>query len=203
MMKRIAAVVMTVSLLLSTALAHGVDMSVLLEGLEVNERLDLNGVDTIYRSASQPWIYETETGKLRVYLDYVDAVNDDMLFLRMTLTFAAYEQLTTPHVTFTVNGEAWIPTMIVHAEEYDGTYYHDYMLCFTDETAPLLKAIIRAGGLATVDVGGLEPFHAEMMLPVEEMADLYDRYVNAGGMKQHFQIYHSVWPLMEGGANRK
>ena len=49
----------------------------------------------------------------------------------------------------------------------------------------------------TVDIDGLEPFHAEMTLPVEEIAELYDRYVNAGGMKQRFEIYHSMWPLVE------
>ena len=198
-MKRITAMLLVLMMLSASALAHDVDMSVLLEGIEYNERADLNGVDTVYRPVTQPWIYRVETGKMRVYLDYLDAVNEDMLFLRLTLTFEAYEQLVTPHVTFTIDGKTWVATAIVHAEEYDGTYYHDYMLCFTDETVPLLRAMMKAGGQVTVDIDGLAPFHAEVTLPAEEMADLYDRYVDAGGMKQRFEIYHSMWPLVEAG----
>ena len=202
-MKRFLAVLMMVILLLSTASAHEVDLSVLLEGIEYTEREDLNGVDVMYRPATQPWRFETETGRLRVYLDYVDDANDDMLFLRLTMNFAAYEKLVTPHMTFTVDGNTWVATAEVNAEEYDGTYYHDYMLYFTDETDDLLKAIIRAEGMVTVDIDGLEPFHAELELPAEEMADLYDRYVDAGGMRQRFEIYHSIWPLIESGNNKK
>lgn len=202
-MKRFLAVLLFLPLLLSSALAHEVNLSVLLEGIEYTEREDLNGIDTMYRPAAQPWRFETENGRLRVYLDYVDAVNDDMLFLRLTMNFSVYEKLVTPHMAFTVDGKTWIATAKVNAEEYDGTYYHDYMLYFTDETDDLLKAIVRAEGLVTVNIDGLEPFHAELELPAEEMADLYDRYVNAGGMRQHFEIYHSMWPLIESGNDKK
>ena len=202
-MKRFAAVMLMLALLLSPAMAHDVDIPTLLEGIEYNERGDINGVDTMYRPVTQPWRYDTETGSLRVYLDYVDAVNDDMLFLRLTMNFATDEKLVTPHMAFTMDGQQWIVTAEVNAEEYDGTYYHDYMLYFTDETDDLLKAIVRAEGLVMVDIDGIAPFHAELTLPVDEIADLYDHYVNAGGMRQSFEMYHSMWPLIEGGNNRK
>jgi len=202
-MKRTAAALLAAMLLFSCAYAHGVDLPLLLEGLEYTAREDLNGVDTMYRPASQPWRFETDNGRLRVYLDYVDNVTDDVLFLRLTLNFSAWEKLITPHITFTVDGKTWTATAETNVEEYDGTYYHDYMLYFTDETDDLLKAIIRAESAVTVDIDGLEPFHAELTLPAEEMADLYDRYVNAGGMHQHFEIYHSVWPLLESGNQKQ
>lgn len=202
-MKRWACLILSLLFLFSCALAHTVDMDILTEGLDHHEWPDLNGVDTMYRPVSQPWEGETENGTLFVYLDYVDSVNDDMLFMRLTLNLETYEKLVSPHVIFTVGDKEWVMTAVVRIDEYDGTFYEDYMIYFTDETDDLIKAIICEGGHATVDIDGEIPYHGILSLPPEELADLYDRYVNAGGFRQRFDIYHSQWPMIKRGAPKK
>lgn len=194
-MKRWACLLLSLALLFACALAHTVDTDVLLEGLDHHEWPDLNGVDTMYRPANQPWHGETENGTLFVYLDYVDCVNDDMLFMRLTLNLESYEKLVSPHVVFTVGGKEWVMTAEVNIDEYDGTFYEDYMIYFTDDSAELLKAIIKGGGRAQVFIDGEIPYHGVVIIPPEELAGLYDRYVNAGGFRQRFDIYHSMWPM--------
>ena len=200
-MKRMLCLLLAVCGLFGGALAHEADMTVLLEGLEHYEWPDLNRSDTMYRPVNQPWTAQTENGKLRMYRDYVDAVNEDVLFLRMTLNLQSDEKLTTPHVEITLGDTVWALTAMVATEEYDGTYYQDYMVYFTDESIDALKAMIRANGQLTIDIDGVAPYHAEISVPPEELADLYDRYVNAGGLRQRFEMYHSEWPLYQRDAN--
>lgn len=194
-MKRWVCLLFSLMLLFACASAHTVDMDILTEGLDHHEWPDLNGVDTMYRPVSQPWRGENENGSLFVYLDYVDCVNEDVLFMRLTLNLETYEKLVSPHVVFTVGDKEWVMTAEVMINEYDGTFYEDYMIYLTDDSAELIKAVIRADGHATVDIDGEIPYHGVLSLPPAELADLYDRYVNAGGFRQPFEVYAGQWPV--------
>ena len=74
----------------------------------------------------------------------------------------------------------------------------DHTTYLTDASLPLLKAIAQQKTDAPIPVEllslGEVVFSGLVVIPGEEAADLYDRFIDLGGKKQELKKLDEVWP---------
>lgn len=182
----------------TAALAEGFDQAALeqLEGCSVYR--EANQVDTVVRPMSQPYAGQVslEDADLAVFLDFIRLENQEVTLLRLTLSLSSCEYLAAGEMAITVAGKEYAFQVRPQVAEYDLTYYEDYAACLTDESLPMLKAMagsrqdtfpIRLTGNLTVE--------GSITLPLDEVAALYDTYVDLGGPSQRLDCCREDWPV--------
>lgn len=180
------------------ACAEGFDQAALeqLEGCYVYK--DANQVDTVVRPLSQPYGGEVNLpdGELEVFLDFLQQADTDITFLRLTLSLTSYDYVAAGEMTITVGGKDYIFQLQPQYTEYDLTYYEDYSVCLTDESLPMLKAMARSKtDTFPVTLVGSSVVEGSITLPLDEVAELYDAYVNLGGTSQRLDFCRDEWPV--------
>ncbi len=160
--------------------------------------------DTVVRMENQPWQGEMDftevydDGELYVYIDYLHLANLDVTLLRLTAAITVYEPLQANQVRFTVGGKTYTFDLPCEQSEYDGVYMEDYMTCLTDASLPLLQAIARQKTDDPIEVaflsGGEVMLTGRVILPGQEVADLFDRYVDLGGKQQNLKDWDGKYP---------
>lgn len=159
-------------------------------------------VNTAYRPVNQPYIGQVDEafdGELVAYVDYLTLVDENATLLRLTVSTVVFGMpLNAQEVRLTVGGKRYT-IAVTHVEaEYDGLYMEDYSACLTDASLPLLKAIAQQKQDDPIPVEllslGEVVFSGLVVIPGEEAAALYDRFVDLGGKKQELKRLDEQWP---------
>lgn len=198
-MKRWLGLALALAMLAGGAAAE-VDQGRLTQALDCTVQLEANGVDTVIRPNNQPYIgtMEAEDCELIAYVDFVEMPNEGGTFVRLTLALMTPESLGASRMTLSVGGKAWAFDVSPATSEYDCVYYEDYAVCLSDESLPLLKALGRRDEAVQVTLEAEERALAgSIALPRADMADLYDRFVDAGGLKQPYDALRERWPVTQ------
>ena len=74
----------------------------------------------------------------------------------------------------------------------------DYAVCLTDTYLPLMKIITQQKKDEPIAVEflslGETVFAGEVIIPGQEAAVLYDRFIDLGGKKQELKRLEATWP---------
>lgn len=158
-------------------------------------------LDTVYRMVNQPYFGqadESSDGSLVAYVDYVTLVDLDVTLLRLMVSIETFAPAGADEMRLTVGGKAYTFAVTYDQSEYDGLYMEDYAVCLTDASLPLLKAIAQQKQDAPIPVEllyqGEAVFTGVVIIPGADAADLYDRFIDAGGRLQPLKQLDERWP---------
>lgn len=196
-MKRLAWLVLLL-LLCSAAQAEGFNQAMLeqLEGYATFR--EANQVDIVVRPLSQPYKGEVDLadGTLAAFLDFIQIADEDVTFLRLTLSLTSYDYVAAREMTVTVDGRDYVFQVQPQYTEYDMTYYEDYAICLTDESLPMVKAMARSKTETfPIRLVGSLTVEGSITLSLDQVADIYDAYVSLGGPSQHLEHWQDEWPV--------
>lgn len=200
-MKKLLAALLAVPLLLSAALAE-FDVFPLKSDPNLNAFTRYGTVNTVYRPVNQPYLGQVDEafeGELIAYVDYVTLVDEGVTLLQLTASTTVFDTpLNADRLRLTVGGKHYTFSVSREIAEYDGLYMEDYAACLTDASLPLLKAIAQQKTDAPIPVtllsGGETVFSGLVVIPGEEAARLYDRFVSLGGKTQELKKLDALWP---------
>lgn len=197
MRKWIALLLVTVLLLPVTAMAEfDVESLLLTEGCYSFE--DPGSADTVVRQEHQPFAGELEEGMLSIYVDYLIDATRDVTFIRLLVSTVTTSPVYADGVTFTVGGKTYAFPVKCEQYEYDGIYYEDYYVRLTDKGLPLLKSIAQQKKDDPIPVSftclGEAALTGVLVIPGNDAAFLYDRYIDLGGKTQELALYDEDWP---------
>lgn len=200
-MKKLPAFLIALLLMTSAALAE-FDLTPLKSDPDLSVFTQPGTVNTVYRPVNQPFIGqvdETFEGEMVVYADYISLVDKGVTLLRLMVSTVAYAlPLNADQLRMTVGGKRYTITVHHEESEYDGLYMEDFSACLTDASLPLLKAIAQQKNDAPIPVELLSlgdvVFSGLVVIPGEEAASLYDRFIDLGGKKQELRKLDALWP---------
>lgn len=200
-MKKLPAFLIALLLMTSAALAE-FDLAPLKSDPDLSVFTQPGTVNTVYRPLNQPFIGqvdETFEGEMVVYADYISLVDKGVTLLRLMVSTVAYAlPLNADQLRMTVGGKRYTITVHHEESEYDGLYMEDFTACLTDASLPLLKAIAQQKNDAPIPVELLSlgdvVFSGLVVIPGEEAAGLYDRFIDLGGKKQELRKLDALWP---------
>lgn len=200
-MKKLLAFLMALMLLAPSALAD-FDLSALKVDPNLNAFTRYGTVNTIYRPVNQPYLGQVDEafeGDLIVYVDYITLVDEDVTLLQLTASTTVFDTpLNADQLRLTVGGKRYTFSVSREIAEYDGLYMEDHAACLTDASLPLLKAIAQQKNDAPIPVtllaGEETVFSGLVVIPGEEAARLYDRFVSLGGKTQELKKLDALWP---------
>ena len=191
-------------LLMSTAVADSAfDVNELRRTENMNIFTPYGSVDTVVRPLNQPYIGQVDApydGGLIAYADYITLVDADVTLLRLVVSIEAFEPITADQMRLTVGKKTYTFDVTYEQAEYDGLYMEDYTVCLTDASLPLMKAIAQQKKDDPIRVEflslGETVFAGVVIIPGQEAAVLYDRYINLGGKKQELKRLDATWPCV-------
>lgn len=198
-MKRVTWLLAVLVLFVFTASAEGFDQQALEQMENCNIYMEANHVDTVVRPLSQPYAgqVDMEDAELAAFLDFIHMPGEDTTFLRLTLSLTSYEFVAANEMTITAGGRDYVFLVFPQTTEYDMTYYEDYVVCMTDESLPMIKAMARSKEATfPVKLAGAKEVTGCVTLPLDEVAMIYDTYIDLGGPQQHLDACRDTWPVM-------
>ncbi len=196
-MRRWTALVLAL-LLWVPARAESFDLTGLkqMPGLSAHEEFDGSG--TVYRPPSQPYAgtVSLPDGELTAFLDFFCPAGEDITLLRLSLSLVSCDYIAAGEMTVTAGGKDYVFQVQPQVTEYDLTYYEDYAVCLTDESLPMLKAMARSRqDTFPIRLAGSRQVEGSITLPLDEVAALYDTYVDLGGPAQRLDHWQEDWPV--------
>lgn len=199
-MKRLIALVLALLLCGSAALAEFDTAS--LRDMENTTTFTHPGtVNTVTRLLNQPYLAQVDApseGELSVYVDFITLPDYEVTLLRLLTGTVTYAPLAANEMRITAGGKRYTFTVNYEQSEYDGIYMEDYAVCLTDTSLPLLKAIAQQKTDKPIQVEYLSlgevVFSAQVIIPGQDAALIYDRFVDYGGKKQDLSWYDAMWP---------
>lgn len=199
-MKRLIALVLALLLCGSAALAEFDTAS--LRDMENTTTFTHPGtVNTVTRLLNQPYLAQVDApgeGELSVFVDFITLPDYEVTLLRLLTGTVTYAPLAANEMRITADGKRYTFTVNYEQSEYDGIYMEDYAVCLTDTSLPLLKAIAQQKTDKPIQVEYLSlgevVFSAQVIIPGQDAALIYDRFVDYGGKKQDLSWYDAMWP---------
>lgn len=200
-MKKLLALLLALLLSSPAALAE-FDTASLKEDAELYA-IDLPGsVDTAYRPVNQPYIGQVDEGfdgELVAYVDYLSLVDADATVLRLMVGTVVFDTaLNADQLRLTVQGKTYTFTVTHEESEYDGMYMEDYTTCLVGDGLSMVKAIAQQKQDDPIPVELLSlgdvVFSGLVIIPGEEAARLYDRWIDLGGKTQTLTALETLWP---------
>ena len=199
-MKRLIALVLALLLCGSAALAEFDTAS--LRDMENTTTFTHPGtVNTVTRLMNQPYLAQVDApseGELSVYVDFITLPDYEVTLLRLLTGTVTYAPLAANEMRITAGGKRYTFTVNYEQAEYDGFFMEDYAVCLTDTSLPLLKAITQQKTDKPIQVEYLSlgevVFSAQVIIPGQDAALIYDRFVDYGGKKQDLSWYDAMWP---------
>lgn len=199
-MKRLIALVLALLLCGSAALAEFDTAS--LRDMENTTTFTHPGtVNTVTRLLNQPYLAQVDApgeGELSVFVDFITLPDYEVTLLRLLTGTVTYAPLAANEMRITAGGKRYTFTVDYEQSEYDGIYMEDYAVCLTDTSLPLLKAIAQQKTDKPIQVEYLSlgevVFSAQVIIPGQDAALIYDRFVDYGGKKQDLSWYDAMWP---------
>ena len=203
-MKKWMVALMALLFLLTAALAESpFDVAELRRTENMNVYTPYGTVDTVVRPLNQPYIGQVDApydGGLIAYVDYITLVDAEVTLLRLVVSIEAFEPITADQMRLTVGKKTYTFDVTYEQSEYDGLYMEDYAVCLTDASLPLMKAIAQQKKDAPIPVEflslGEKVFEGKVIIPGQEAAQLYDRYIDLGGKKQELKRLDATWPCV-------
>lgn len=200
MMKQVSALLLTLLMLLSAAAAeYTFDLAELERTPDCYVYVDEGTPNTVVRPENQPFIGEVDEvdGMLIAYLDFVNLVNEEAVLLRLTVSTALPEMLAAGTMTITVDKTDYAFTVDATVDEYDRTYYEDYVVCFGETGLKMIKAIAQRKNDTplTITLSSDTVLTGRVVIPGEDAAKLYDRFIDLGGKKQPLKAFDELWPV--------
>lgn len=200
-MKKLLALLLALLMMAPAALAE-FDVSPLKNDPNVTVMPQHGTVNTVYRPTNQPFIGQVDEefeGELIVYVDYINLVDEEATLLRVMVSTVVYDYpLNADQMRLTVGGKSYTFPVSREIAEYDGLYMEDHAVCLTEASLPLLKAIAQQKKDAPIPVTlyreGETVFSGLAVIPGDEAARLYDRFVDLGGKKQALKRLDALWP---------
>lgn len=199
-MKRLIALVLALLLCGSAALAEFDTAS--LRDMENTTTFTHPGtVNTVTRLLNQPYLAQVDApgeGELSVFVDFITLPDYEVTLLRLLTGTVTYAPLAANEMRITAGGKRYTFTVNYEQSEYDGIYMEDYAVCLTDTSLPLLKAIAQQKTDKPIQVEYLSlgevVFSAQVIIPGQDAALIYDRFVDYSGKKQDLSWYDAMWP---------
>lgn len=199
-MKRLIALVLALLLCGSAALAEFDTAS--LRDMENTTTFTHPGtVNTVTRLLNQPYLAQVDApseGELSVFVDFITLPDYEVTLLRLLTGTVTYAPLAANEMRIIAGGKRYTFTVNYEQSEYDGIYMEDYAVCLTDTSLPLLKAIAQQKTDKPIQVEYLSlgevVFSAQVIIPGQDAALIYDRFVDYGGKKQDLSWYDAMWP---------
>lgn len=155
--------------------------------------------DAVVSPMNQPYMGELDDGTLLVCVDYIEKVDLDVTLVRVLVSLMIYEHTGADTVVFEVGGKRYAFEMQPQVYEYDGLVMEDYAICLTDAGLPFLKALAQQKQDEPIPVsfvsGGEVRLTGRVILPGEEMAQIYDYYIDLGGRTQNLKSLDERWPV--------
>lgn len=158
-------------------------------------------VNTVTRLLNQPYLAQVDApgeGELSVFVDFITLPDYEVTLLRLLTGTVTYAPLAANEMRITAGGKRYTFTVNYEQSEYDGIYMEDYAVCLTDTSLPLLKAIAQQKTDKPIQVEYLSlgevVFSAQVIIPGQDAALIYDRFVDYGGKKQDLSWYDAMWP---------
>lgn len=172
------------------------------EGLERLDNVevirDFGTVDTVVRPANQPYVGEMADGYLITYLDFIELVDLEVTLVRFTVGIEVFEPVYADQIAITLDGKTYTIAAACEQTEYDGVYMEDYTFCLTDESLPLLLSMARQKQDEMIPVTfiyeGSAVITGGMLVPGDDAAWVYDRYIDLGGKGQDVAAAREEWP---------
>ena len=122
-----------------------------------------------------------------------------MTLIRVDVLLMIYDMLCADAVTFTVGGKTYAFSVTADVFEYDGVYQEDYVICLTDASLPFLKTIAQQKKDDPIPVAfsceGEVMLEAQVVIPGEDAARIYDLYIDLGGKTQALKEIDDLWPV--------
>lgn len=199
-MKRFLACLLLTLFLASPALAE-IDLSPLKEDPDWTSFPAPGSVNTVWRSVNPPYLGQVDEGfegELVAYVDYITLVDAEATVPRLMICTVVWDMpLNAQELRLTVGKTRYTLTAAHTESEYDGVYMEDYESCLVGEGLNLLKAIAQQKTDAPIPVellsGGNVVFSGLVVIPGEEAARIYDRYIDMGGKTQNTKPLEAVW----------
>ncbi len=196
-MKKLIALLLTLMLLPLTALAFDSEELYSTENCEVTQ--DALTGETIVRPANQPYMGEMpEDGSMMVSIGYVEDLQTGLTLVQVVVAIEMFDMVEADTLVFNVGGKDYAFAADPESFEYDGIYMEDYTFCLTSESLPFLKALAQQKKDDPVPIAfvslGETLATGQVVLPGEDCARLYDRYIDLGGKKQDLGGLEIRWP---------
>lgn len=154
--------------------------------------------DTLICPMNQPYRGEIEDGSLKVSVDYIEKVDLDMTLIRVAVQLEVFENVYADTILFRVGKKTYAFSVQAEVFEYDGIYQEDHYICLTDASLPFLKAIAQQKKDDPIPLtflrGGETVLEGHVVIPGEDAAWIYDRYINLGGKTQDLKSIDENWP---------
>jgi hypothetical protein len=192
--------VMLILILISVSALAEVDTGRIESMEDASVFLDDNGIDTVIRPNGQPYFGEMNRDNVQLctYLDFVEMPDmEDTVFIRMTFALETWETIGADRVGIRVGKENYVFEVSPHTSEYDMTYYEDYVVCLTDKSLPMLKAMA-SGKTDTWEITFYSEDPVTGLLRIDRAAakKMYNLYVDAKGSKQNLESFRDIWPCI-------
>ena len=199
-MKKIVALLLC--LMMTAVLAESpFDVAELRRTENMNIFTPYGSVDTVVRPLNQPYLGQADMpadGGMIAYVDYITLVDADVTLLRLVVSIEAYDPISADQMCLTVGKKTYTFDVTYEQSEYDGLYMEDYTVCLTEASLPLMKAIAQQKKDTPIPVEFLSlgelVFSGSVIIPGQEAAQLYDRYIDLGGKKQELKRLDATWP---------
>ena len=143
-MKKLFALLLCLFLLPAAMAEDAFNTSALKEDEDLYAFTHPGTLDTVYRMLNQPYFGQVDEGydgSLLAYVDYVTLVDYDATLLRLMISIEAFGPVAADEMRLTVSSTSYTFSVDYDQSEYDGLYMEDYVVCLTDASLPLLKAI--------------------------------------------------------------
>ena len=198
MMKKLTALLLALLLLWQGAAMAEFDNEELrrTEGCVVFQHM--GGWDTVVRPEWQPYVGQTDDGSLAAYVDYIQLIDLDVTLLRMVVSVMIWDPIVADTLVLKVGGKEYAVHPTCEEAEYDGLYMEDYYFCLTETSLPLLKAIAQQKKDEPIPIDfiyeGKTLLQGSVIIPGDDAARLYDRFIDLGGKKQDLRAVEEYWP---------
>lgn len=154
--------------------------------------------ETLICPINQPYRGEIDDGLLKVSIDYIEKSDLSMTLIRLAVQIEVYDNVYADRVVFTVGGKNYAFAAQPELNEYDGIYMEDYYICLTDASLPFLKALAQQKKDDPIPVTfvheGAAVLTGRVVLPGDDAAQIYDRFINLGGKTQDLKSTNDMWP---------
>ncbi|MBQ7849598.1 MAG: hypothetical protein IJ343_07760 [Clostridia bacterium] len=154
--------------------------------------------DTLICPINQPFQGEIEDGLLKVSVDYVEKANLGMTLIRLAVQIEVFDNVYADTIAITVGGKTYAFSVDAEIYEYDGIYQEDHYICLTDASLPFLKAVAQQKKDDPIPVvfirGGETVLEGRVVIPGDDAAQIYDRFINLGGKSQDLKSIDEIWP---------
>lgn len=197
-MKKVAALLMALLLLPGVALAD-FDNAALRETENCIIMMQPGTWDTLICPINQPFRGEMDDGLLKVSVDYVEKADLGMTLIRLAVQIEVFDNVYADKIAITVGGKTYAFAVRAEVFEYDGVYQEDHYICLTDASLPFLKALAQQKKDEPIPVVFLREGEAvlegRVVIPGEDAAQIYDRFINLGGKTQDLKSIIDLWPV--------